>query len=76
MHVKYMFFYDILFKIKNFLGQLANQNLLHHRDNDGPQRFIHYLNWSIFMIFGKSGSFEKSIKFMLKIDIFQVYSSK
>ena len=25
------------------------------------------------MIFGKSGSFEKSINFMLKIDLFQVY---
>ena len=47
--------------------QLPNQNLLHYWDLYRPHLFNQYLSRIIYMIFGKSGSFEKSIKFMLKI---------
>ena len=76
IHARYMRFSDVLFRIKYFPVQLDNQNLLQYWVNDGPKIFSQFLSRSIFMIFGKRGSFEKCIKFMLKIDIFQVYSAK
>ena len=41
--------------------QLANQNLLQYSDLDGPQLFNYCLNKNIFMIFDKSGLFEKKL---------------
>ena len=54
-----MHFSDVLFGIKNFLVQLANQNVLQYWDNEEPNMFTKHLCRSIFMIFGKTGSFGK-----------------
>ena len=55
IYEKYMHFSDVLFRIKKFLVQLANQNLLQYWDNNRSQIFTQYLSRSIFMILGKRG---------------------
>ena len=46
--------------------RLANQNLLQYSDLDELQLFKLYLDIRIFMIFGKSGSFEKKDQIHVK----------
>ena len=56
--------------------RLTNENLLQYSDLDEPQLFNQYLDRKILMIFANIGSFEKSITFMLKKVLLQVYGSK
>ena len=67
---------DVQLKMKIFLIQLASQNLSQYWDLHRAQIFNQYLNRSTFMIFGKSRSFEKTVKYMLNISLFQTYNSK
>ena len=59
IHIKNTLISDVMFKIKVFPVQLANQSLLLYWDLDGPKAFNQYLNRNMLMIFGKGWSLEK-----------------
>ena len=67
IYVKNSLIAVVWFKIKKFPIYLANQNLLQYWNIDGHQLFNQNLIRSFFIIFGKSGSFKKGIKFKIRL---------
>ena len=66
IHVKNRLISYVWFKIKIFVMQLANENLLQYWDLHEPQVFNQYWDKRIFTIFGNSGSFERSYQIHVK----------